>query len=251
MKKKKWVLPVCIIGGVLLLCLAGVGAFLIRYCSGIYVRTSGGRHMVVFDDSGPVILSTKDKPDRFDGIETGDRIIAVCGFVHETYPAQSEAKLVLRLGKGDLEDIPQEDREALWELGRLFENTDAVTEKDAEFPDWGVSLSVKDVTSTGLTLVYRQTEGNPTGQIQWGEDYCLSVLEEGLWREIPTVIEDAIWHRMAYGFGGDKEVEVTVSWEWLYGKLPAGTYRLEKEFMDSRGPGDYDTAVYRVEFEIE
>ena len=132
MKKRKWVLPVCIIGGVLLLCLAGVGAFLIRYCSGIYVRTSGGRHMVVFDDSGPVILSTKDKPDRFDGIETGDRIIAVCGFVHETYPAQSEAKLVLRLGKGDLEDIPQEDRDALWELGRLFENTETITEGDAD-----------------------------------------------------------------------------------------------------------------------
>lgn len=207
--------------------------------------------MVVFDDGGPVILSTKDKPDRFDGIETGDRIIAVYGFVHETYPAQSEAKFVLRLWKGDLEDIPQKDRDAIWELGRLFENTDAVTEKDAEFPDWGVSLSVKDVTPTGLTLVYRQTKGNPTGQLQWGEDYCLSVLEEGIWKEVPTVIENAIWHRMAYGFGGEKDVEATVSWEWLYGKLPTGTYRLENEFMDHRGPGDYDTAVYRVEFEIE
>ena len=251
MKKKKWVLPVCIIGGVLLLCLVGVGAFLNRHCSGIYVRTSDGRHMVVFDDIGPVMLSTKDKPDRFDGIETGDRVIAVCGFVHETYPAQSEAKFVLRLWKGDLEDIPQKDRDAIWELGRLFENKDSATAEDTEFPDWGVSLSVKDITPAGLTLVYRRTKGNPTGQIQWGEDYCLSVLEEGLWKEVPTVIEDAIWHRMAYGFGGDKDVEETVSWEWLYGKLPTGTYRLEKEFMDHRGPGDYDTAVYRVEFEIE
>ncbi len=251
MKKKKWVLPVCIIGGVLLLCLAGVGAFLIRYCSGIYVRTSGGRHMVVFDDGGVIVLSTKDKPDRFDGIETGDRIIAVCGFVHDTYPAQSEAKLVLRLGKGNLEDIPQEDRDALWELGRLFENTETITEGDANFPDWGVSLSVKDITPTGLTLVYRQSEGNPTGQIQWGEDYCLSVLEEGMWKEVPTVIENAVWNMIAYGFAGDEDVEATVSWEWLYGKLPTGTYRLEKEFMDHRGPGDYDTAVYRVEFEIK
>ena len=120
-KKKNWVLPVSITGGVLLLGLIVIGAFLVRHCSGIYVRTSGGRHMVVFDDIGPVIVSTQDKPDRFDGIETGDRIIAVCGFVHETYPAQSYAKFVLRLRKGNLEDIPQKDRDAIWELGRLFE----------------------------------------------------------------------------------------------------------------------------------
>ena len=120
-KKKNWVLPVSIIGGVLLLGLIVIGAFLVRHCSGIYVRTSGGRHMVVFDDIGPVIVSTQDKPDRFDGIETGDRIIAVCGALNDTYPRQSDAKFVLRLRRGDLEDIPQKDRDAIWELGRLFE----------------------------------------------------------------------------------------------------------------------------------
>ncbi len=129
-KKRKWGLPVSIIAVFFLLCLVVTGAFLLRHCSGIYVRTSGGRHMVVFDDGGPVILSTTDKPDRFDGIETGDRVIAVCGFLHETYPAQSEAKFVLRLWKGDLEDIPQKDRDAIRELGRLFENTETITEKD-------------------------------------------------------------------------------------------------------------------------
>ena len=180
MKKRKWILPVSIIGGILLLGLVVVGAFLLRHCSGIYVRTSGGRLMVVFDDGGPVILSTTDNPDRFDGIETGDRVIAVCGFVHDTYPAQSEAKFVLRLWKGDLEDIPQKDRDAIWELGRLFENKESGTEEpvakgESEFPNWGVTLSVKDVTPTGLTLVYGQKEGNPTGQVQWGEDYHMSV----------------------------------------------------------------------------
>ncbi len=248
--KKKWVLPVGIIGGILLLGLVVVGAFLLRHCSGIYVRTSGGRHMVVFDDGGPVILSTTDKADRFDGIETGDRVIAVCGFVHDTYPAQSEAKFVLRLWKGDLEDIPQEDRDAIWELGRLFENKDSATAEDEGFPDWGLTLSVKDVTPTGLMLVYGQKEGNPTGQVQWGEDYHLSVLEEGIWKDVPSIIENAVWLGIGHGFAGDGDVEAPISWEWLYGELPAGTYRLEKEFMDWRGPGDYDEATYWVEFKI-
>lgn len=255
MKKRKWVLPLCVIGGVLLLGLIVIGVFLLRHCSGIYVRTSGGRHMVVFDDGGPVIISTTDKPDRFDGIETGDRVIAVCGFVHDTYPAQSEAKFVLRLWKGDLEDIPQKDRDAIWELGRLFENKESDTKEsvdkgESEFPDWGITLSVKDVTPTGLTLVYGQKEGNPTGQVQWGEDYRLSVFEEGTWRAVPTIIENAFWDGIAYGFAGDEDLEASISWEWLYGELPAGTYRLEKEFMDFRKTADFDKAMYWVEFEI-
>ena len=248
--KKKWVLPVGIIGGVLLLGLVVVGAFLLRHCSGIYVRASGGRHMVVFDDGGPVILSTTDKPDRFGGIETGDRVIAVCGFLHETYPAQSEARFVLRLRKGELEEIPETYRTELTELGWLTEGADASEENDEDFPDWGVTLSVKDVTPTGLTLVYGQKEGNPTGQIQWGEDYHLSVLEEGTWKDVPFKIENAVWNGIGHGFAGDEDVEAAISWEWLYGKLPAGTYRLEKEFMDWRDPGDYDTATYWVEFKI-
>ncbi|MBE5930864.1 MAG: hypothetical protein E7268_07425 [Lachnospiraceae bacterium] len=248
--KKKWVFPVSIIGGVLLLGLVVIGAFLLWHCSGIYVRTSGGRHMVVFDDSGPMILSTTDKPDRFDGIETGDRVIAVCGFVHDTYPAQSDAKFVLRLWKGDLEDIPQKDRDALWELGRLFENKDSATEEDADFPDWGLTLSVKDVTPTGLTLVCTQEGGNPTGDLQCGEDYRLIALEDGVWKDVPTVLGNFIWDSLAYPIPKRQDRAFEISWEWLYGELPAGYYRLVKEFMDFRGTADFDTAKYWVEFEI-
>lgn len=206
--------------------------------------------MVVFDDIGPVVLSTKDKPDRFDGIETGDRVIAVCGFLHETYPGQSDAKFVLRLWKGDLEDIPQKDRDAIWELGRLFENKDSATEEEADFPNWGLTLSVRDVTPTGLTLVCTQEGGNPTGELQCGGDYHLIVLEDGVWKDVPTVLGNFIWDSLAYPIPKGQDREFDISWEWLYGQLPAGTYRLAKEFMDFRETADFDTAKYWVEFEI-
>ncbi len=250
-KKRKWVLPMSIIAGALFLCLVVTGVFLLRHCSGIYVRTSGGRHMVVFDDIGPVVLSTKDKPDRFDVIETGDRVIAICGALDETYPGQSDAKFVLRLWKGDLEDIPKKDREALPELGRLFENADPTAKDDQGFPDWGLTLSVKDVTPTGLTLVCTKNGGNPTGELMCGDEYHLIALEEGNWKDVPTVIEEYGWNSMAYWITEGQDTEFEYSWEWLYGKLPAGTYRLTKEFMDFRGTGEYDTAKYWVEFEIE
>ena len=49
----------------------------------------------------------------------------------------------------------------------------------------------------------------------------------------------------------DDIVEFKINWEWLYGKLPTGTYRITKEFTDFRGTGDYDNFVYWTEFEIK
>lgn len=39
--------------------------------------------------------------------------------------------------------------------------------------------------------------------------------------------------------------------EWLYGTIPNGKYRIGKEIMDFKGPGDYDNAIYFAEFEIK
>ncbi len=129
-------------------------------------------------------------------------------------------------------------------------NMDTSLGDDAGFPDWGLTLSVKDVTPAGLTLVCNKTGGNPTGILRCGTDYHLSVLEDGAWKDVPTVIEEYGWNSLAYNFPEGQDVEFDYSWEWLYGKLPAGTYRLTKGFMDFREAGDYDTAVYWVEFEI-
>lgn len=121
---------------------------------------------------------------------------------------------------------------------------------DEGFPDWGLTLSVKDVTPTGLTLVCTKNGGNPTGELTCGTDYHLIVLEDGVWKDVPTVIEEYAWNSLAYHFPEGQDTEFDYTWEWLYGKLPAGIYRLTKGFMDFRGAGDYDTAVYWVEFEI-
>ena len=45
--------------------------------------------------------------------------------------------------------------------------------------------------------------------------------------------------------------EWEINWEWLYGQLPAGKYRVGKEIMDFKGPGDFEKAVYYAEFVIE
>ncbi len=117
-------------------------------------------------------------------------------------------------------------------------------------PDWGVVLRAKDVTPAGLTLICTQEGGNPTGEIVCGTDYYLSVKNGEIWDSVPTVIENYAWDGIAYPIEEGRDTVFDISWEWLYGKLPAGTYRLTKGFMDFRGTGDYDTGKYWVEFEI-
>lgn len=176
------------------------------------------------------------------------------------------AALVIGIGAPKLFRTMNVEKRSFWpeEQEQDYAKNDTVTAETTEnmdtsftvgadegFPDWGLTLSVKDVTPTGLTLVCSRRGGNPTGELECGTDYHLIVLEDGTWKDVPTVIEEYGWNSLAYWIPEGQDTEFTCSWEWLYGKLPAGTYRLKKGFMDFRETGDYDTAVYWVEFEIE
>ena len=44
---------------------------------------------------------------------------------------------------------------------------------------------------------------------------------------------------------------MSVNWEWLYGELEPGTYKIIKSVSDFRGPGDSDDKTYFAEFVIE
>ena len=48
----------------------------------------------------------------------------------------------------------------------------------------------------------------------------------------------------------DGKTEMKTDWQWLYGTLEPGTYRIVKEVMDFRGPGDFDEKEYSAEFTV-
>lgn len=122
---------------------------------------------------------------------------------------------------------------------------------DEGFPNWGLALSAKNVTPSGLTLVCTQSGGEPTGDIMTGEDYYLIVLKDETWKTVSPVIENYGWNSLAHWILKDTDTEFEIDWKWLYGELEPGTYRLVKEFMDFRKTADYDKAVYWMEFVIE
>ena len=48
----------------------------------------------------------------------------------------------------------------------------------------------------------------------------------------------------------DDVVKWDVDWNWLYGEMEAGTYRISKSIMNTV-PGNLETATYDVKFDIK
>lgn len=125
---------------------------------------------------------------------------------------------------------------------------------DENLPDWGLTLSVKDVTPSGMTLVCTQSGGQFTeefGSLITGESYYLVKIKNKRGKLVPTVIKDYGFNAIAYIVPLNTDTEFKIDWEWLYGELKPGTYRLVKGFTEMRENGNHIDAEYWVEFVIE
>ena len=118
---------------------------------------------------------------------------------------------------------------------------------------WGVTLTAEDVTSTGITIKCTKSGGNSTGELQTGSWYILETwTKEYGWKQMPYIIDGEIgWNDIAWMIPMEDSVEWEVNWEWLYGAIPSGKYRIGKSITDFRDTGDFDTATYYAEFEIK
>ena len=117
---------------------------------------------------------------------------------------------------------------------------------------WGITLTAKTVTPTSATIKCTQSGGEPTGELHTGSWYILETwTQENGWKEMPYIIDGEIgWEDIAWIIPMDGTCEWEINWEWLYGTIPEGKYRIGKSIDDFRGTGDYDTAIYYTEFEI-
>lgn len=123
---------------------------------------------------------------------------------------------------------------------------------ELEANDWGLSLSVKNATPAGAALVISQSDGNPSGELQYGSEYKIQSLNGDTWEDVPYVIEsDVDWTDEAYMVEMNTDSEIELSWDWLYGNLTTGQYRIVKQFMGFRSSGNYDKANYYAKFEIK
>jgi hypothetical protein len=163
----------------------------------------------------------------------------------------------------DGSEIPVEDNQSNFGQGYEYQFVDEnsidifMNEKwirfEKERNTWGIQLTADKVTPTGLTLVCSQSGGNSAGKLNTGSYYILEFLEDNQWKAVEILPQkhDVAWTQEAWVIPMDDSREWEVDWEWLYGQLPPGNYRIGKEIMNFRGTGDYDTRFCYAFFAIE
>lgn len=115
----------------------------------------------------------------------------------------------------------------------------------------GVTMSVTEgtVSPTGLTVKLINNSDKP---YVYGEYFWLEKKIGGSWYQVPVVVEgDYGFTDIAYDLAPSTEEEWPVDWDWLYGSLEEGEYRIIKDIMDFRGTGDYDRYYLTASFAID
>ena len=162
-----------------------------------------------------------------------------------------------------LKDAPpaepgDEGNDELTDIGQKESENDEIcgypTAEDMGADKYGITLILENLTSTGATIKCEQSGGEVTGELETGSWYIVEKWTQmDGWKEVETVIDkqQVGWTAEAYMILEGSTTEWEVNWEWLYGELPAGKYRIGKQITDWRESGDYDTVVYHIPFEIK
>lgn len=113
----------------------------------------------------------------------------------------------------------------------------------------GVNMNIKEetVSSTGLTVVI---ENNSETQCIYGEDFLLEKKINEKWYQVPTIIENYGFDDIGYVLEPGEKGEWRVDWDWLYGKLDSGEYRIVKNVLDFRNTGNFEEYSLAASFKI-
>lgn len=107
-----------------------------------------------------------------------------------------------------------------------------------------ITMTIKDgtLTKSGATIIITDVSGKNN---VYGTPYRIDKLENGTWKELDVVVKGNYgWTSIGYYVGEDNKLELDINWEWLYGKLEPGTYRLVKNTAKNK-------YYFSVEFTIE
>lgn len=149
--------------------------------------------------------------------------------LYEEYDLEAEVETLDNLDKADLKATKHESL------------------KELE----GVTMFTKEgsVNGKGLTLRF----GNKIKpEVIYGEDFILEKKIDESWYELPVIIDgeygfNDVGHEITFEGGPDWDVD----WQWLYGELQEGQYRIIKEVLNLEENGDYESYYLVTDFEIE
>ncbi len=100
----------------------------------------------------------------------------------------------------------------------------------------GTGLSQEDVTLAECTAHIGTFDDHEHWDfIAFGEGKPLIVAQH---TDCSSWTDNAAFTDEGYVLPPEGEAEMKIDWEWLYGKLPPGTYRIKKSIVDVRSVGN-------------
>lgn len=132
---------------------------------------------------------------------------------------------------------------------QVREGAVCVYNPESELSAIGLSLSLKNISPTGATLVFYQYDTqSPAGSLSYGDDFTLEVQKNDVWESVPTILETYGFNSIAYCIPAGETVEQPCDWSWLYGTLAPGSYRIKKSVLNSGNAGadEYIISAYFI-----
>ena len=125
-----------------------------------------------------------------------------------------------------------------------------VYNEESQISEIALSFSLKNISSTGATLVFDQYDADaPKGELMFGEDFVIEVLKNGEWEEAPIPVDgNYAFYAVAYNLPCEKITEREIDWKWLYGELETGEYRIGKGVDDFIESGNFDEYMVYAHF---
>lgn len=183
-------------------------------------------------------------------VENYDAIPLKAGRVYEVIAVWAEDNFEERGCHGNAYYVFATENEAVelkmnQEMSEVIPLDEPFTEAVNHFD--GVTMNMeKYEPNQGVVEIYNGRDK----EIRYGEYFDIQVLHEEQWYSL-QVPEGIAYKTLAYGVEPGESREWEVNWEYVYGKLPAGKYRMVKDVMDYREPGDFDKYYLAAEFEIQ
>ena len=89
-----------------------------------------------------------------------------------------------------------------------------------------VTMTVSNITPTGVTVTIEDANPEP---FVYGSWYQVEKEKDGVWYEVKTKLSNYGFDEMGWLTDDQGRLTMTEDWEWLYGKLSAGHYRILKQ----------------------
>ena len=115
-----------------------------------------------------------------------------------------------------------------------------------------VILKVKEETITSTSAPFIMKNNSDKDTYEYGNPYYLEVKRNNKWEKLET-INDISFTLPAFSLSPKEEKEFDINWEYGYGSLEAGTYRLVKDvFRSGDEPVNESNIIYLyAEFNIK